>query len=157
MVPADSDRISRVPPYSGLLLELYLIRVRDFHPLRPAFPNHSTFVLLLYRSPTTPACRNKIGLGCSHFARHYSGNHYCFLFLWVMRCFSSPGLLPVYTGYPPYDRMGCPIRISTDQRLFAPPRSLSQLITSFFASESQGILRTPLVTFFFESLFHILS
>ena len=45
--------------------------------------------------------------------------------------------------------MGCPIRIFTDQRLFAPPRNFSQLITSFFVSESQGIPRTPLLTFFY--------
>jgi hypothetical protein len=38
-------------------------------------------------------CRNNVGLGCSHFAHHYSGNHYCFLFLQVLRCFSSLGLL----------------------------------------------------------------
>ena len=42
---------------------------------------------------------------------------------------------------------GCPIRKSPDQWLFAPPRSLSQLITSFLASESQGIPRALLVTF----------
>ena len=30
-----------------------------------------------------------MGLGCFHFARHYSGNHYCFLFLCLLRCFSS--------------------------------------------------------------------
>jgi hypothetical protein len=42
---------------------------------------------------------------------------------------------------------GCPIRKSTDQRLFAPPRSLSQLITSFIASESQGIHHAPLIAF----------
>ena len=36
-------------------------------------------------------------------------------------------------------RMGCPIRTSPDQRLFAPTRSFSQLVTSFIASESQGI------------------
>ena len=29
------------------------------------------------------------GLGCSPFARHYWGNHFCFLFLPVLRCFSS--------------------------------------------------------------------
>ena len=44
-------------------------------------------------------------------------------------------------------QVGCPIRKSTDQRLFAPHRSLSQLITSFIASESLGIRRTLLVTF----------
>ena len=39
-----------------------------------------------------PLCRNIIGLGCFPFARHYSGNHYCFLFLCLLRCFSSAGL-----------------------------------------------------------------
>jgi hypothetical protein len=38
-------------------------------------------------------CRNKIGLGFSLFARHYLGNHYCFIFLQVLRCFSSLGCL----------------------------------------------------------------
>ena len=31
--------------------------------------------------------------------------------------------------------------------IFAHPRTLSQLITSFFASQSQGIPRVPLVTY----------
>ena len=39
------------------------------------------------------SCRNNTGLGSSRFAHHYSGNHYCFLFLQVLRCFSSLGLL----------------------------------------------------------------
>ena len=52
-----------------------------------------------------------------------------------------------YNGMMPSPAPGCPIRKSADQESFAPPRSLSQLITSFFASESQGILRTPLLTF----------
>jgi hypothetical protein len=43
---------------------------------------------------------------------------------------------------------GFPIRKSADQNLFAIPRSLSQLITSFIASESQGIPRAPFLTFF---------
>ena len=30
------------------------------------------------------------GLGSFPFARHYSGNRGFFLFLWVLRCFSSP-------------------------------------------------------------------
>ena len=38
------------------------------------------------------ACRlsHAIGLASSAFARHYSRNHGCFLFLWVLRCFTSP-------------------------------------------------------------------
>jgi hypothetical protein len=47
-----------------------------------------------------------------------------------------------------FNIVGCPIRKSTDQFVFANPRSLSQLITSFFASESLGILHAPLFTFF---------
>ena len=46
-----------------------------------------------------------------------------------------------------FNQSGCPIRKSPDQRLFAPTRSLSQLITSFIASESQGIRHAPLLTF----------
>ena len=44
--------------------------------------------------------------------------------------------------------VGFPIRTSTGQRIFAPYRSFSQLITSFFAFESLGILHAPLLTFF---------
>ena len=37
--------------------------------------------------------RNGYGLGCADFARHYSRYHFCFLFLLLLRCFSSEGLL----------------------------------------------------------------
>jgi hypothetical protein len=50
-----------------------------------------------------------------------------------------------YNGITHSHVLGCPIRTSADQGIFAPPRSFSQLITSFFASESLGILRTPLL------------
>ena len=38
-------------------------------------------------------------LGSSVFARHYSRNRFFFLFLWVFRCFSSPGSLTIYYGF----------------------------------------------------------
>ncbi len=44
---------------------------------------------------------------------------------------------------------GFPIQISADQFVFANPRSFSQLITSFFASESLGIPCVPLVTYYY--------
>ena len=43
-----------------------------------------------------------------------------------------------------YLAVGFPIRKSPDRRIFAPPRSLSQLVTSFFGSWCQGI---PLALF----------
>jgi hypothetical protein len=46
--------------------------------------------------PTTPSAKAD-GLGCSLFARRYWGNRFCFLFLGLLRCFSSPGWL-----VPPY-------------------------------------------------------
>ena len=87
-------------------------------------------------------CRNNSGLGCSAFARRYLRNHFCFLLLRVLRCFSSPGLPPC--GYYIFNIVGCPIRISADQFVCANPRSFSQLITSFIASESLGIPHTLL-------------
>ena len=63
-------------------------------------------------NPPTARCR---GLGSSHFARHYSGNHDCFLFLPVLRCFSSRGWLSF--EYHVFNVMGWPIRRSRDVML----------------------------------------
>ena len=87
------------------------------------------------------------GLGSSPFARRYLGNHFCFLFLRVLRCFSSPRSPPQIVGIRHLCRMGCPIRKSPDRWPFAPPRSLSQLVTSFIAVKSQGIPCAPFVTY----------
>ena len=40
-------------------------------------------------------CRNNTGLGYFHFARRYFGNRCFFLFLLLLRCFSSEGWLTV--------------------------------------------------------------
>ena len=73
------------------------------------------------------------------FARRYLGNRFFFLFLRLLRCFSSAGLPPPYyfihmavIGHEP----NC---VSTFgnlrvKRIFAPNRSLSQLITSFIGT-----------------------
>ncbi len=50
--------------------------------------------------------------------------------------------------------LGCPIRISADQFVCADPRGFSQLITSFFASESLGIPHTPLFSLLYFLLFY---
>ena len=100
MVPADSRRIPRVPRYSGYGYSSVVVRVRGCHPLRPLFPKRSAPTDWRYRRPTTPDVRkHTTGLGCSPFARHYWGNHCYFLFLEVLRCFSSLRL-------PPYTYIG---------------------------------------------------
>ena len=96
-------------------------------------------------------CRNMDGLGCSPFARHYWGNHCLFSFPAGTKMFQFPALASIIDGCHLFKVTGCPIRRFTDQRLFAPPRDLSQLITSFIASESQGIRHAPFFTFLIHS------
>ncbi len=64
-----------------------------------------------YQGPATPF-RKRNGLGCSVFARHYLRNHCCFLFLRVLRCFTSPGIAPksyvFRLRYPAITRDGFP-------------------------------------------------
>src|SRR3954467_8883585 len=60
------------------------------------------------------------GLASSAFARHYSRNHNCFLFLRVLRCFTSPRYPPhpidSDTGNTTSLVLGFPIRTSSDPR-----------------------------------------
>lgn len=108
MVLPASDGISRVPPYSGSTQEGTKFRLQGYYLLWRAFPDrfvYSVPLSLRIECPTTP--RGKpLGLGCSRFARRYSGNRCCFLLLRVLRCFSSPGVPSIPYGF----RYGyCPI------------------------------------------------
>ena len=60
-------------------------------------------------------------------------------------------------GYLVFNQVGCPIQTFADHWLFAPPHNFSQLITSFFASESLGILHAPLLTFFLHVVIVLFS
>ena len=109
--------------------------------------------------PTTPISPfESIGLGSSDFARHYSRNHGCFLFLPVLRWFTSRGSLhdPMYSdrGSRCSQRLGFPIRTSPDRSLLATPRSFSQLITSFIAYLRQGIHTHALSSLTIKSTSH---
>ena len=44
MVPVDSDKISRVSPYSGFLTEFITFRLQDCHLLWFSFPTNSTIL-----------------------------------------------------------------------------------------------------------------
>ena len=69
------------------------LQVRGFHPLWLAFPKPFP---CRRRSlmQSEPQHIKYAGLGSSHFARRYSGNRFFFLFLRLLRCFSSPGSPP---------------------------------------------------------------
>ena len=148
MGPADSHRVARAPRYSGYRQHNGRLRVRSYHALRPGFPARSARrPLYLMAALQPPPRRNAPGLGYSPFARRYWGNHSYFLFLRVLRCFSSPRWPPDKAGCRPFRATGYPIRTPADQRTFAPSRRFSQLITSFIASGSQGIHHAPLSDF----------
>ena len=102
MVPADSHRVSRAPRYSGyrcpagsFVYGAVILCGATFQTL-PLASMHGQDPVLLPRGCALGTCP---GLGCSPvarhywgnhcFARHYWGNHCCFLFLEVLRCFSS--------------------------------------------------------------------
>ena len=65
-------------------------RIRGFHPLCHRLPMLFLLDLSVDYTVRTPVGK-PTGLGSSAFARRYLRNHFCFLFLRLLRCFSSPG------------------------------------------------------------------
>ena len=104
MVPPYSDRISRVPPY---LFQPY------FHSWIFAYGAITHYGQTFQ---TVPLIQKLKVAGSSDFARHYSRNLGWFLFLRLLRCFSSPGSLyltyvfsqewPLRAGFPHSDIYG---------------------------------------------------
>ena len=98
MVPPYSNRISRVPPYLSLLSLVNNFVYRAITLYRLTFQ----LIPLLFTK--------NIATGSLAFARHYSQALYWFLFLWLLRCFSSPGSLCFHNTCS--SQVGFPIRIS---------------------------------------------
>ena len=100
----------------------------------------------------TPQCTHR-GLGSSAFARRYLRNHFCFLFLRLLRCFSSPGSLRMtmdssYGDWPSTSRVP-PFRypwIIAYVQLPKAFRSLSRLSSALSAKASA--LRFPLLNLY---------
>ena len=91
MVLPSSHRIPRVLWYSGSQQLLSFFAYRTFTsfglPSQVVQLNSISFMLVLNPYRVAP-----IGLGSFPFARRYLENRLFFLFLRVLRCFSSPGL-----------------------------------------------------------------
>ena len=91
MVPPISHKVSRVSWYSGYCRCLPLSNTRLSLSLA-GFPKTFLLASNSLMQSITPE-RTRSGLGSFPFARRYSGNRCFFLFLRVLRCFSSPGSL----------------------------------------------------------------
>ena len=98
MVPPTSRKVPRVSRYFGSCSLSTDFAYGAFTLSGWLSQNHSAIRSTHLLQSVTPACTHA-GLGSSHFARRYSGNRCFFLFLRVLRCFSSPGSLhtPMYS------------------------------------------------------------
>ena len=138
MVPPASHRVPRVRQYSGFCSLLLSFAYRAF----TFFGLTSQSILLLYRSllaVLNPYGITTISLASSHFARRYFGNLGWFLFLRLLRCFSSAGLPSYYyfihnmmlqyccSGFPHSDICGS-MDICSSPQLFAACHVLLRLL-----------------------------
>ena len=96
--PAGFTQGSTCPALLGIPLCFRKLRVRDSHPLWTDFPDGSTHFLL-----ATTRSHNPHGAGTPQVwavprsLAATGGITFCFLFLRVLRCFSSPGLPPCFS------------------------------------------------------------
>ena len=125
-----------------ILLPVIRFHVRGFHPLWLAFPKPFCYPFTMTYAVRTPDCTQS-GLGSFPFARRYLGNHCCFLFLRLLRCFSSPGSLYM-AMYSPYSDRSFSCRVSPFRNLrvngylllTVAYRSLSRLSSALSAKAS---------------------
>ena len=95
MVLPASHGVSRVPWYSGAHLADSYFAYGAFTLFGCTFQCYSAIFVRSILWVRNPGCPKTSGLASSHFARRYFGNHFCFPFLRLLRCFSSPGSLRI--------------------------------------------------------------
>ena len=134
------------------------LRLRGFHPLRHAFPGISAGFPHMRLCGSLPRRAMHAGLGSFPFARRYSGNRCFFLFLRLLRCFSSPGSPPHVMDWRT-DACGLRMRVSPFRHLrisgYVPLpaafRSLSRL------SSAPGARASALCSFLLDLFFSLPS
>ena len=92
MVPAHSIKVPRVSMYSGSCRSAVAFTYGAFTLSGWLSQNHSVNYAVAC-AVRTPWCTHH-GLGSAGFARRYFRHRCFFLFLRLLRCFSSPGSLP---------------------------------------------------------------
>ena len=142
MVPLTSHKVSRVSWYSGSCSVSSAFTYGAFTLCGRLSQNRSVSFQESLMQSVTPECTHS-GLGSSAFARRYLQNRVFFLFLRVLRCFSSPGSLPYVMDWRMDDRgVLCRVSPFRDLRikgyLLLPEayRSLSRLSSALSAKAS---------------------
>ena len=151
MVPPASHKVSRVSWYSGSCCALKSSRTRLLRSLVPAFHPVIPLILRSLVQSATPSYPKVVRFGLVRFRSPL---------LAESRLISLPGATKMFQFAPSPPRTlcihvrvtrlltwpGCPIRKSAGHRIFAPYRSLSQLVTSFFGYRCPGIHPALFVT-----------
>ena len=142
MVPLTSHKVPRVSWYSGSCSVSSAFTYGAFTLSGRLSQNRSVSFQESLMQSVTPECTHS-GLGSSAFARRYLQNRVFFLFLRVLRCFSSPGSLPYVMDWRMDDRgVLCRVSPFRDLRikgyLLLPEayRSLSRLSSALSAKAS---------------------
>ena len=142
MGPPASDRVSRVRSYSGSTLLPVNFVYGTFTPFGLPFQTCSTIdtdCLMSVRNPDSklPVWPLSRSLAAT-WKIDVSFSSYGYLDVSVPRVTFS---VPMYSVQDTcaLPQVGSPIRTSAGSRIFAPHRSFSQLVTSFFGSQCQGI------------------
>ena len=142
MGPPASDRVSRVRSYSGSTLLPVNFVYGTFTPFGLPFQTCSTIdtdCLMSVRNPDSklPVWPLSRSLAAT-WKIDVSFSSYGYLDVSVPRVTFS---VPMYSVQDTcaLPQVGSPIRTSAGQWIFAPHRSFSQLVTSFFGSQCQGI------------------
>ena len=142
MVPLISHKVPRVSWYSGSCSVSSAFTYGAFTLFGRLSQNRSVSFRESFMQSVTPECTHS-GLGSSAFARRYLRNRVFFLFLRVLRCFSSPGSLPyvmesLMDDCSPYSRVSPfrDLRIKGYLLLPEAYRSLSRLSSALSAKAS---------------------
>ena len=101
--PPDFPQGSTCLAVLWIPLAAYHFHIRDFHSLWSDFPDSSVSDSAHLLWSVTPVCTHT-GLGSSNFARRYFRNRCFFLFLRLLRCFSSLRSLPYVMNWRMDDR-----------------------------------------------------
>ena len=94
MVPADSDRVARAPSYSGYLTDIAHYSYGTITLYCVSFQTTSDSKQYHYWGPTTPVTPRRRRFGLFPFRSPLLRESLWFLFLTLLRCFSSGGWLP---------------------------------------------------------------
>ena len=138
MGPADSDKITRVSPYSGYHKEFAAFRLQGYHLVSLNFPEYSTILQIFDSMLMVLQPQYEYWFGLFPFRSPLLRKSIFLSFPPVTKMFQFTGLLSTRLFNSSCDTsalplVGSPIRKSPDQSLLTATRSIALFVTSFIS------------------------